>query len=278
MKDRHWLNTIIKGDCLQVMPKLPPGSISCVLTDLPYGVTANTQWDTVLPFGELWAQWERLLKPNGCVVLTSMGAFTIRLCASKMSWFRYKWVWVKDQKVNCLNASRMPMRSHEDVCVFYRNTPTYNPQKMPSAAGRRPSKQPTKVSSYGLQTFGGPSVYGETYPNDILYIASAQSEGRVYHPTQKPLELGRYLVRTYTNPGDVVLDCTCGVGTFPLAAMLEGRNFVGIEIGGYDAKLRDKLGYDNYHEVAVERIKASVIELPRCVRLSLAQTGLLASQ
>jgi len=271
-----WLNRIHKADCLEFMPTLPAASVDMVLADLPYGVTAENPWDVVIPFNALWAEWERLLKPNGAVVLTAMGAFTVRLCASKISWFKYKWVWVKDQKVNSLNASKMPMRSHEDVCVFYKNLPTYNPQKVPAAGKPRPGRRPAKVSNYRIQTFGGQSVPGERYPNDILFMASAQSEGRVYHPTQKPLALGRYLVRTYTNPGDVVLDCTCGVGTFPLAAMFEGRNFVGVELGGHDPRL-DRFGYADYHEVAVERVKAGLLEMPKGVRLSLAQVGLVGN-
>lgn len=277
MRLTPWLNRIHRADCLELMPSLPAGSVDCVLTDLPYGITCNG-WDSELPLGKLWAQWERLLKPGGCAVLTAMGPFAVRLCASKISWFRYKWVWVKDQKVNCLNASKMPMRSHEDVCVFYKNPPTYNPQKTPAPATRRRASPPQKkISSYGVGTFGAQARPGETFPADVLFFGSASSEGRVWHPTQKPLALGRYMVRTYTNPGDVVLDCACGAGTFPLAAMLEGRNFIGIEIGGGDPRLSG-FGYADYREVAAERVRAALMEMPRVDRLALAQAGLVIGE
>ncbi len=225
----EFLNKVIEGDCLEVMPDIPDKSIDMILCDLPYGTTQN-EWDSVIPIKELWKQYERIIKDNGAIVLTSQGLFTNRLISSNEKMFKYKTVWIKSKATNFLNAKIQPLRKHEDICVFYKKQPTYNPQKTIGVAYDKGFRKDQHTGSYGL--FETRHVYsdGERYPSDVVYFKTAESEGTVYHPTQKPVSLGRYLIKTFTNPGEVVLDNTCGSGSFLVAAVLEGRKFIGIEL------------------------------------------------
>ena len=217
------------GDCLEIMSTLPAHLIDMVLCDLPYGTTQN-KWDSIIPLDELWSSYKRVVKPNGVICLTSQGMFTAKLIMSNESWFRYKLVWVKSKATNFLNAKKQPLRKHEDVCVFYGNTPSYyNPVMSEGKAYNKGIRKNQQTGSYGDFNPVLVESEGGRYPTDVMYFKTAESEGEVYHPTQKPVALGRYLISLYTKEGDVVLDNTCGSGSFLVAAALEGRRFIGID-------------------------------------------------
>ena len=249
----RFVNAVIEGDCINVMHQLPNDCIDMVLCDLPYGTTQN-KWDSIVPLDELWAEYKRIVKPNGAIVLTSQGLFTATLIMSQPKMFKYKWVWEKSKPTNFLNAKKQPLRKHEDVCVFYNKQPVYNPQMTEGEPYDKGVRKNQLSGSYG--DFQPVHVHsdGKRYPTDVVYFKTAESEGEVFHATQKPVELGRYFVRTYTNPGDIVLDNTSGSGSFLVAALMEGRNFVGIEKNA-DTELfkGEKI---NYIEKTQERLRA----------------------
>lgn len=224
----HVINRLFEGDCLQYMQEIPNGSVDMILCDLPYGMTQN-QWDCYIPLDKLWEQYNRIIKPNGAIVLTSNGVFTAKLILSQPDIYKYKWVWEKSKPTNFLNAKKQPLRKHEDVCVFYKKQPTYHPQMTQGEPYDKGTRKNQQCGNYGDFDPVHVASEGERYPTDIIYVKTAECEGAVLHPTQKPIELGRYMVRTYTNPGDVVLDNTFGSGSFLVAALMEGRNFIGIE-------------------------------------------------
>lgn len=219
-----------QGDCLKVIEKLKNASVDLILCDLPYGTTQN-KWDSVIPLEELWAQYQRIIKPKGVIALTSQGVFTARLILSNEAWFRYKFVWVKSKPTNFLNARRQPLRQHEDVCVFYGSQPNYRPVMSKGEPYDKGTRKAQYTGSYGDFRPVQVKSEGERFPTDTLYCKTAESEagGRVWHPTQKPIALGRYLIRMFTGEGDVVLDNAFGSGSFLVAAALEGRRFIGIE-------------------------------------------------
>ena len=219
----QFLNEVIEGDCLDVMVGIPDKSVDMILCDLPYGTTQN-QWDSVIPLDELWEQYERIIKDKGVIVLTSQGIFTAKLILSNEKLFRYKIVWEKSKPTNFLNAKKQPLRAHEDICIFYKNhknQPTYNPQMSSGTPYNKGTRKNQHSGSYGNFDPVVVKSDGQRYPLDVVYFKTAESEGRIYHPTQKPVELARYLIRTYTNEGDTVLDNTCGSGSFLVAAVLE---------------------------------------------------------
>lgn len=222
------INKVHEDDCLNILPQIPDKSIDMVLCDLPYGTTQN-KWDSVIPLDKLWKEYERIVKPNGAIVLTSQGVFTAKLILSNEKLFKYKIVWEKSKATNFLNVKKQPLRKHEDICVFYKNKVIYNPQMGVGVAYNKGVRKNQLTGSYGDFKPVEVKSDGERYPSDIIYFKTAESEGEVYHPTQKPVELGRYLIRTYSNPGDVILDNTCGSGSFLVSAVLEGRDFIGIE-------------------------------------------------
>lgn len=224
----HVMNRLFEGDCLEYMKQIPDGSVDMILCDLPYGMTQN-QWDCYIPMDKLWEQYNRIIKQNGAIVLTSNGVFTAKLILSQPNIYKYKWVWEKSKPTNFLNAKKQPLRKHEDVCVFYKKQPTYHPQMTQGDPYDKGVRKNQLCGNYGDFEPVHVASEGERYPTDIIYVKTAESEGAVLHPTQKPIELGRYMVRTYTNPGDVVLDNTFGSGSFLVAALIEGRNFIGIE-------------------------------------------------
>lgn len=216
------LNAITQGDCLEVMKDIPDGSIDMILCDLPYGTTRN-KWDSIIPLDELWTQYERIIKERGAIVLTAQTPFDKVLGASNLGLLRYEWIWHKSVATGHLNAKKMPLKEHENVLVFYKRLPTYNPQGiMPYG----------KVTTRGV----GSSNYGDylsgtlqeftNYPRSIQMF---NSEGGKFHPTQKPVTLFEYLIRTYTNEGETVLDNCIGSGTTAVAAINTGRNYIGIE-------------------------------------------------
>ena len=221
------------------MPNIPDKSIDMILCDLPYGTTQN-KWDSVIDLKKLWAEYTRIIKDNGAIVLTAQGLFTAKLIISNESWFKYKIVWIKSKSTNFLNAKKQPLRKHEDICVFYKNQPTYNPQMTKGESYDKGIRKDQYTGSYGDFKPRHVRSNGQRYPNDVVcyeeqniedfvYFKTAESEGKVYHPTQKPVELGRYLIRTFSNPGDTILDNACGSGSFLVAAALERRNYIGIE-------------------------------------------------
>lgn len=222
-----WVNHIWEGDCLQVMKELPDGSVDMVLCDLPYGITRNA-WDRPIDLKALWEQYLRVVKAGGVIALSSTGFFTAKLIMSNPAMFKYKLVWVKSVKTNFLNARKQPLRCYEDICIFYGRQPTYNPQM---TAGRPYELTPSKASgNYDhYRPISTANKTGERYPSDVIHLSSAGRENRWYHPTQKPVDLGRYLIRTYSNEGDIILDNACGSGSFLVAAAIEGRKFIGIE-------------------------------------------------
>ena len=245
-------NTIFEGDCLEVMRQFPDNSIDMVLCDLPYGTTQN-KWDSLIDLRELWKEYSRVVKPNGAIVLTSQGIFTAKLILSNEKDFKYKIIWEKSKPTNFLNAKKQPLRKYEDVCVFYKKQPTYNPQMKKGEPYNKGVRKNQLTGSYGDFEPQLVKSDGDRYPTDVVYFKTAESEGEVLHPTQKPVELGRYLVRTYTNEGDLILDNTFGSGSFLVSAALENRNFCGIE-KNQDVSLFKKESI-SYIDVAKQRLE-----------------------
>lgn len=221
---------IYQGDCLKVMQKIESESVDMILCDLPYGTTQN-KWDSVIPLDQLWAEYRRIIKPKGVIALSSQGVFTAKLILSNEQWFKYKFVWVKSKPTNFLNARKQPLRQHEDICIFYGSQPNYTPIMSPGEPYNKGVRKAQYTGSYGDFKPVQVKSDGERYPTDTLYCKTAESEsgGRVWHPTQKPVALGRYLIRMFTQEGDVILDNAFGSGSFLVAAALEQRRFIGIE-------------------------------------------------
>jgi DNA modification methylase len=257
-----YLNQVIQGDCLEVMKNFPDKSIDMILCDLPYGTTQN-KWDSLIPLDKLWIQYERIIKDNGAIVLTSQGIFTAKLILSNEKLFKYKVIWIKSKPTNFLNAKIQPLRKHEDICVFYKKQPTYHAQMMAGEPYDKGIRKNQYSGSYGDFKPRHVKSNGERYPNDVvfyelnggddfIYCKTAESEGDVLHPTQKPVELGRYLIKTYSNENDIILDNTCGSGSFLVASVLENRQFIGIE-KNQDGLLHKKYPID-YIELSNNRI------------------------
>lgn len=233
---------IYNEDCLEGLKKIPDGSVDMILDDLPYGST-DCSFDVRLPFEPMWEQFLRVCKLNAAIVLFSQLPFESDLIQSQRKLFRYKWVWEKSLGVGFLNSKRMPLRCHEDILVFYRHLPTYNPQftegKKRSAIHRR-----SFTKNYRNQVSTHYENDGEHYyPRDVLYYNSTVGHLDIrIHPQQKPVELLEYLIRTYTNEGELVLDATMGSGSTGVACVNTNRRFVGFEL--------DK----DFYEKAKERI------------------------
>ena len=238
---------LIKGDCLEEMKGIADGSVDMVLCDLPYGTTQN-KWDLVIPLEPLWKEYWRLLKPNGIVVLTAQTMFTASLMVSSPNEHRYNLIWEKTKAGGFLNARRMPLQSHEDIVVFYKSLPTYNPQMEPGKPYTKKAASNGDGKNYGKFERQGKTAVniGKRFPRSILKIPN-DNHGSV-HPTQKPVALMEYLIRTYTNKGETVLDNTMGSGTTGVACVNTGRNFIGIE--------RD----EKYFEIAKERIEKAKMD------------------
>jgi DNA modification methylase len=231
------------GDCLEILPTLADNSVDMVLVDLPYGTTA-CKWDSIIPLDKLWEQYNRICKKSGAMVFTAAQPFTTILAASNIENFRYEWIWEKPQGTNPMNAKVMPLKSHENILVFYRTKPTYNPQMWYSTPYSGFSSETAKIGEvYGKQqSKHRDNPDGSRYPKTVLKFK--QEKG--LHPTQKPVDLMEYLIKTYTNPGEVVLDNTMGSGTTGVAAIRCGRDFIGIE-----SDL-------DYYQIAKERIESAV--------------------
>jgi len=226
---------IIHGDCLVEMQKIPDGSIDMILADLPYGTTQN-KWDSIIPLDELWKQYKRIVKDDGAIVLTAMQPFTSNLILSNKKEFKYCWYWKKNRATGVLNAKKQPLRNIEEVCVF--RVKKYKPQGL--VEYNKPSRNGKKDSpNYGKGKTNSYTQKWTNYPTQLLMFDSVQ---RVVHPTQKPTELFEYLIKTYTNEGDIILDNVAGSGTTGEACVNLNRDFILIE---------KEL---NYYEIIKERL------------------------
>ena len=234
---------LLHGDCLELMKDIPDGSVDMILADLPYGTT-SCKWDTIIPFEPLWKQYERIIKDNGAIVLTATQPFASALIMSNPKRFKYQWVWYKNLRTGFAQAKTQPMKSHELVLVFYKKTPTYNPIKVK----RTTVKAGNKKKKFG-EIYGG-TVYEKNVdnqsdlvnPHDVLEIKAIHGSAKRLHPTQKPIELFEYLIKTYTNEGETVLDNCMGSGTTGVACKNLNRNFIGMELD------------DKYFKIAEQRI------------------------
>jgi len=241
---------LIEGDCLVEMGKIADGSVDLILADLPYGTTACA-WDMVIPFAPLWSHYKRIIKPRGAIVLFGAEPFSSVLQVSNLEWFKYRWVWKKNRPGDIFNAKNKPMRDHEDILVFSNGTTancsdnkmTYNPQGLKYSpiitkncyrkdGGAFKNKRPSHPE-YTLTEY-------TNYPTSVIDIPTGESP---FHPTQKPVDLLAYLIRTYTNEGETVLDNCMGSGSTGVAAMQTGRRFIGIELD------------ENYFNIAKKRIE-----------------------
>ena len=218
---------LLQGDCLSVMRGIADTSIDLILADLPYGTT-ECAWDSIIPIDPLWEQYLRIAKPNAAIVLCAAQPFTSMLVASRPDLFRYEWIWEKGNATGFLNAKKQPLRAHESAVVFYRKQPTYNPQ-MTHGHERKTTKRKTVNSEcYGKALELTKYDSTSRYPRSVQFFSSDKQKAS-YHPTQKPVEWMEFLVRTYTNPGMIVLDNTCGSGTSGVAAVRCGCDYIGIE-------------------------------------------------
>lgn len=271
-----YLNDVIEGDCLNVLKHIPDSSVDMILCDLPFGTTQN-KWDSVIDLGELWAQYDRVIKPNGAIVLNSQGIFTAKLILSNEKLFKYKITWVKSKPTNFLNAKKQPLRKHEDICVFYKKQPDYFPQMIDGIPYTKGVRKNQFTGSYGeFKPVLVESNDGKRYPTDVIYFKTSESEGTVWHPTQKPIELGRYLIRTYTKPGAVILDNTCGSGSYLVSAVLEGRNFIGIEKNiATELFRKDRI---DYVSLSKERVKQAFLENSASVNKRIQRVNLFLEQ
>ena len=234
-----------KGDCLELMKDIPDKSIDAIIADLPYGVT-RAKWDNILDLDLLWKQYERIIKPNGAVILFGSQPFTTTLINSNIKDFKYTLVWDKKMKVGMMNCKRMPLRQHEDIMVFYKKQPTYNPQ-MTKGKMRNKKIAPTKDFEVYGQITPIDNFNDDYYPSSILEFSNANQKAKS-HPTQKPVALMEYLIKTYTNEGEVVLDNTMGSGTTGVACVNTNRRFIGMELD------------DKYFEIAKKRIEKAIAE------------------
>ena len=255
------LNTVYNEDCLEGMKRIPDASVDCVICDLPYEVlhknNPHAQWDKIIPFEPLWEQYERVIKNNGAIVLFAQGMFTAKLMMSNERLWRYNIIWDKQRVTGFLNANRMPMRCHEDICVFYKTLPTYNPQYF---KGEKNHPQGNGAHKQTNRCYGkyGNDYEGRTYesvhrvaltvpegmklPRSIVPIKK-EHDSSIKHPTQKPIALIEYLIKTYTNEGETILDNCMGSGTTAVAAIRTKRNFIGFEL------------QKEYFDIANKRIK-----------------------
>lgn len=269
---KSMINNVVQGDTIAKMKELPDNSVDLLLVDLPYGTTQN-KWDSVIPLPDLWEQYHRIVKENGAMIFTASGVFTAKLILSNPKEYKYNYTWIKSKATNFLNAKKQPLRKHEDILVFYRKQPTYNPQMTSGSAYSKGIRKDQITGSYGDFRPVLVKSKGKRYPVDVLYFKTAEAEGKVVHPTQKPVSLGRYLIRTFSNPGDVVLDNTSGSGSFLVAALQEGRNFIGIE-KNENVALFKKQKVD-YIEVTKSRINQAVAITDPAILAHLKRINLL---
>ena len=227
------------GDCLERMKEIPSGSVDMVLTDPPYGTTA-CKWDSIIPLEPMWEQLKRIIKPNGAIVMTASQPFTTTLISSNMGMFKYCWVWEKQQPTGFLNARRFPLRAHEDIVVFCNGTHTYNPQGLKSVTVKNSRKNKSGNGCYGSVDAKDYTQKEGNFPRSVIKVSRVTH--KQVHPTQKPVALMEYLIKTYTNEGETVLDFTMGSGSTGVACVNTGRKFIGIELD------------PTYYGIACERV------------------------
>ena len=245
------LDTIYNMDCMEGMKNIPDGSIDMILCDLPYGTTEN-KWDVKLPLEPLWAEYKRVTKRNAAILLFSQMPFGAELIMSNRKMFRYEWILEKGCATGFLNAHKMPMRAHENILVFYESLPTYNPQM---TRGGKPYTT-WHLARNGSKTYGKKidcqtvNTDGSRFPRDVIRFNAPNniSTEKTIHPTQKPVALCEYLIRTYTNEGETVLDNCMGSGTTAVAAINTGRRFIGFE--------KEK----EYYDIALKRIEGAMAQ------------------
>jgi len=227
------------GDCLEKLTEVSDNSVNMVMADLPYGTTA-CKWDSIIPLEPLWKELQRVTMDNSAMVFTAEQPFTTTLASSNLNHFRYEWIWEKPQGTNPMNAKVMPLKSHENILVFYKKKPVYNPQMWYSTPYSGFSSDESKIG----EVYGSAKSKHRDNPDGSRYPKTVQKfkQEKGYHPTQKPVTLMEYLIKTYTNEGDTVLDPTMGSGTTGVACINTDRNFIGIE--------RD----EEYYEIAKTRI------------------------
>lgn len=244
------LNKIYNENCLEGMKRIPDQSIDCIICDLPYEVlhknNKNVQWDRIIPFEPLWEQYLRITKPNAAIILFGQGMFTAKLMMSNEKMWRYNITWDKCRTTGFLNAKKMPLKQTEIISVFYNGQPTYHPQMrkcLPHERNHSRGKQEKEQTNRCYGNFGKAEdvITDEKYPTDIVVFQ--RDIHNSFHPTQKPVALIQYLIRTYTNPSDVVLDNCMGSGTTAIACIKEKRNFIGFELN------------KEYYDKACKRIK-----------------------
>lgn len=220
---------ILLGDCLELMKDIPDESIDMILADLPYGTTQN-KWDVIIPLDKLWEQYERIIKENGMICLTSAEPFTSTLITSNKKMFKYDLIWDKKLSSGFLNAKRMPLRRHEQILCFYKKLPTYNPEMVTRGKVRKKgitTETGKHTSNYGK--FKNSVVENnEYYPTSIIEVSNANRKDKL-HPTEKPVALFEYLIKTYTNEGELVLDNCAGSGTTAIACLKTNRQFIVME-------------------------------------------------
>ena len=238
------------GDCLERMKEIPDNSIDMILCDLPYGTTA-CKWDNIIPFEPLWEQYKRIIKDNGAIVLTASQPFTTSLIASNMGGYCYSWVWDKKFGANFVQAKRQPLKNHEDICIFSHNgkMPKYFPIMLKRNKPIKHGKNHGMTDAIPLVTnssYNG-KIYNEKYPSSQLHFSCREGK-RGFHPTQKPVALFEYLIKTYTNPGELVLDNCMGSGTTAIACINTNRKFIGIEMD------------EKYYDISCKRIKDALRE------------------
>ena len=239
------LNKIYNEDCLEGMKRIPDGSVDMVLCDLPYGTTA-CKWDMIIPFEPLWEQYNRIIKDNGAIVLFGSEPFSSHLRLSNLKNYKYDWLWIKSKGQGFFNAKKMPLKTIETISVFYKKIPTYKPQGI-KAYGKIITNPIGKLdNTVHISGHNGGNVKAKkyvreftNYPRQELFFGVV---GRPLHPTQKPVELMEYLIKTYTNEGETVLDNCMGSGTTAIASMRTGRNYIGFELD------------EEYYKVAQQRI------------------------
>ena len=218
------MNKVIQGDCLIVMKDIPDGSVDMILCDLPYGTTA-CKWDTIIPFEPLWEQYKRIIKDNGAIVLTASQPFTSALVMSNIKMFKYEWIWEKTKASNFQLAKHNPMKLHENILVFYQNKPTYNQQDLIEGSFKNSRDSISGMTNLAYRKKEFVST-GKNYNKSVIKVNSVHNPP---HPTQKPVALFEYLIKTYTNEGDLVLDNCAGSGTTGVACKNLNRNFILIE-------------------------------------------------
>lgn len=215
------------GDCLEIMPTIQPQSVDMILCDLPYGTT-GCSWDAIIPFDKLWPEYIRIIKPKGAIVLTASQPFTAALIMSNPTIFKYEWIWEKSKATGFLNSKKRPLVAHESVLVFW-NAQYYPQMTIGDSYNKGIRKSQTTDDVYGKFNQVNVKSDGQRYPRSVLYFKTAESEGKTYHKTQKPIALMEYLIKTYTQEGETVMDNCMGSGTTGVACKNLNRKFIGIE-------------------------------------------------